>query len=461
MRLCFPIASVLVLSLVACGGSVDSAPAPTPGPGGDTGDTDSGATTDTFVDPDTGAPETTVEDTGGPEVDNGAPSSTYPAPHPAFPVLTNAAGGETLKTPKVYLTYYPSYEFATQVQTFAKTIGATKYWSSAVSEYGVGPITYVGTKELTGETAPATIDDKAIETFFATKIAAGAFGTPDPGTIYTIFFPRSTKITLAGGLGGPSESCTTFGGYHSDVAVTVGGTTANYAFAVLPTCPSFAGLGAIDALTGSLSHEWAEAATDPFPSTNNGGDSTYSGVDNEHVIWNVLGGAENGDLCAQRPEAFFKSESGFDFVVQSCWSNAAAKKGGDPCIPKFPGVYFNAAPVVSDRVVLDLSAIGGGSVRTLGVKIAKGETKTIEIDLFSDADTKGPFKVTALDAIQQFTKGAPSMSFAWDRTSGVNGEKLHLSVTVTGGSPFGKAHPIILASTLGRVTQTWPFLVSE
>jgi hypothetical protein len=446
-----PVASVLVLSLVACGGSTEADK-----PAEDTGI----APTDTFVDPDTGIAETPAEDTGGPEVDNGAPSDVYPAPHPPFPTLVNAAGGDILKAPKVYLTYFPAYEFGTQVQTYAKNVGATKYWKDAVGEWGIGPITYVDTKELT-EAAPATISDKEIETFFATKIAAGDFGTPDTNTIYTVFFPRTTTITLSGGFGGSSKSCSSFGGYHSDVEVDVGGVKKNYPFAVLPTCPSFGGLGAIDALTGSLSHEWAEASTDPFPSTNSGADSAYSGVDNDHVVWNVLGGAENGDLCAQRPDAFFKSEPGFDFVVQSCWSNVAAKKGGDPCAPKFPGVYFNAAPVADEKVSLDLSAFGGGSVVTKGVKIAKGDSKTIEIDLFSDAKTSGPFKVQAIDAIQRFTGGAASMTFAWDRQQGVNGEKLHLTVTVTGTSPFGKAHPILLASTLGKITQTWPFLVSE
>ncbi|MEO7096403.1 MAG: hypothetical protein ABI175_24300 [Polyangiales bacterium] len=442
-----PVASLLVLSLAACGGSTESGANPAE-------DTDPG-TADTLVDPDSGTPETGDEDTA-PPVDNGAPSDVYPAPHPPFPTLVNQAGGAILETPKVYLTYYGAYEFATEMQTFAKNVGATKYWKEAVGEWGVGPITYVDTKVLT-EAAPATISDAEVETFFTTKIKAGEFGTPDTNTIYTVFFPRTTKIKLSGGFGGPSESCTSFGGYHSDVEID----GKLYAFAVLPTCASFGGLSAISALSGSLSHEWAEAATDPYPSTNGGADGAYGGVDADHVVWNVLGGAENGDLCAQRPDAFFKSEPGFDFVVQSCWSNVAAKKGGDPCAPKFPGVYFNAAPVATEKVKLDLSAFGGGSVNTLGVKIAKGESKTIEVDLFSDADTKGAFKVTAVDAIQRFTGGAASMTFAWDRTSGVNGEKLHLTVTVTGTSPFGKAHPILLASTLGKITQTWPFLVSE
>jgi hypothetical protein len=232
-------------------------------------------------------------------------------------------------------------------------------------------------------------------------------------------------------------------------------------FAVLPTCKMFGPLVGLDGLTGALSHEWAEAATDPYPSTNMGADSSYSSVDNDHVIWNLLGGAENGDLCAQRDDAFWKTP-GFDFVTQSVWSNVAAKKGGDPCAPKPTGVYFNAAPVLDEKVTLNHGSIGGGSVPTKGVKIAKGESKTIEVDLFSDGPTPA-WKVTAIDAIARFSGGAPSLEFTWDKQTGQNGEKLHLTIKVVAASSFGKAHPFILVSTAasGKAQQIWPGLVSE
>ena len=46
-----------------------------------------------------------------PDVDNGAPSSTYPAPHPPLPQLVNTAGGPVLTSPSVYLIFYPGYPY--------------------------------------------------------------------------------------------------------------------------------------------------------------------------------------------------------------------------------------------------------------------------------------------------------------------------------------------------------------
>jgi hypothetical protein len=437
-RIPFAFLSVLALSHIACGGS-SAAPVPA----------ESNADT-----------SHTPNDDAGPEVDNGAPSTTYPAPHPALPQLVNQAGGAIIKNPKIYLIYYPGYPYITQLQDFAKALGASTYWSSAVGEWGIGPITYVDSKELTGETPPTNISKTEVDAFINGKIASGAFGSPDPNTIYTIFYPSTTTITSSSELTGPSKSCVSFGGYHSDTAVTSGGTATNYSFAAIPTCAKFGGLQGIDVVTGGLSHEWAEAVTDPFPTTNKGADSAYASVDGDHIIWMLLGG-ENGDLCAQRLDAYYKT-SGLDFVTQSVWSNVAAKKGGDPCTPKPTGVYFNAAPVLDETLSLNLASFGsGGTVSTKGVTIAKGSSKTIEVDLFSDGDTKGPWKVTAVDAITRFTGGAPTLDFKWDRDSGQNGEKLHLTITVTGSSAFGKAHPFVITSDLGRMERVWPALVSE
>jgi len=125
-----------------------------------------------------------------------------------------------------------------------------------VSEWGVGPIAWVDTKELIGQTAPASITDKEIEKLVTDALAAGTFGPIDAGTIYTLVFPRTTTITLAGPFG-DATSCSFFGGYHGDVAVTVGATTTNVPYAVMPTCDVFGDLRDIDAVTGALSHEWA------------------------------------------------------------------------------------------------------------------------------------------------------------------------------------------------------------
>ena len=106
-----------------------------------------------------------------------------------------------------------------------------------------------------------------------------------------------------------------------------------------------------------------------------------------------------------------------------------------------------------------------GTVKTQGVTIPVGHTKTIEVDLFSDADTGGPWTVTAdnLMAKQYGAYGlSKTLSFQWDRTQGTNGEKLHLTIAVTATSSLlGGAHAFLITSTLGSRTYEWPGVVVE
>ncbi len=440
------VSAVVAVGSSACGSTSSPAAAVTPPPVDDAG-------------VDAPAPD------AAPPVDNGAPSKTYPAAHPGLPELVNAAGGTVLATPKVHLIFYPDYTHKTQIETLSQALGTTPYWAATTAEYGVGALGYVDSTELTGETAPATITDKAVEAFINAKIASRAFGEPDANVVYTIFYPKSTVITLAGGSPlGPSQSCSSFGGYHSNTGVVVDGAAKkNYAFAVLPTCAAFAGQGELDGLTGALSHELIEAVTDPFPSTNAGKDAAFSSVDQDHFIWIVLGGGgENGDLCVSEPNAFYKPPS-FDFTVQRTWSNKLAKASHDPCAPNIPGpAYFNSAPVLSEDVTLDLSLLGGGSTVTKGVTIPVGKTKVIEIDLFSDAATSGPWTVSAVDTVAKLTKQTPTLEFHWDRTQGLNGEKLHLTVTVTSAASLVTgAHPFSITSSLGSTKVSWPGLIVD
>ena len=435
-----------LFALVAACGSTASDPTPTPA-----GPAPTAAPTT--------AP-TTPPGTTTPKPDNGAPSTNYPAPHPALPQLVNQANGKVLATPKLYLVVYPGYAHTANLQTFAQALGKTPYWTATTQEYGVGAIDYAGMKELT-ETAPAKITDTEVASFIGSKITSGELGTPDTSTIYAIFYPETTTISSSsGGIGG-GTSCSSFGGYHSDTTLTVDGKAANYAFAVLPTCASFGNLTGIDGLTGAASHELIEAVTDPFPSTRMGADSAFATVDSDHFIWNIFGGTEAGDLCAQEADAFAKL-SGFDFTVQRTWSNKAAKAGHNPCVPAAASAYFQSGPVQNDDVMFTLPPnFGGGDVATKGVTIPVGKSKAIEVDLFSDGPTSGPWTVSAEDTLAKFGAGA-TLDFAWDRTTGVNGEKLHLTVTVKSASTaVPGAHPFTIVSTLGSKRAIWPGLVVE
>jgi hypothetical protein len=416
------------------------------------------------------ASEATV-DTGtadaAPDVDNGAPSTNYPAAHPPLPTLTNANHGPVLTTPQVYLVFFQTPPFVSDLQTFAQKLGSSTYWPATTQEYGVGTIHYANTIFLS-EPAPKNIASTDIRTWVEGHIASGAFGAPDPQAIYTIVYPSTTTITQPNPVSPffpAAQSCTNFGGYH-DTAVVAndGGSPQSYAFAVIPTCSNN-----VQDMTGVMSHEWVEASTDPFLtasgafSISGGPLSAYYTVDTDHTIWAVIEpGGEVGDLCEpEAPEYFIPADVGYE--VQRSWSNVAAMASHDPCVPAPAGqAFFDSAPVLTDTVMFT-SALTG-SIVTKGVTIPVGQSKTIEVDLFSDGDTGGPWTVKAEDMLHKNygSFGLPAtLSFQWDRTSGVNGEKLHLTITVTSASIIGNVHAFVITSTLGARAVVWPGMVVE
>jgi hypothetical protein len=259
------------------------------------------------------------------------------------------------------------------------------------------------------------------------------------------------------------QSCVAFSGYHDNAAAldVDAGAQVSYAYAVIPTC------GGLDSITSTVSHEWVEASTDPLVTstgafTLTGGPSTaFYLPDQDHLIWAVFGGGEAGDLC--EPEG-----AGADLrlpgvgVVQRTWSNLAAQGSHDPCVPEISGAFFDSAPVLPETVMLNSTLTG--NITTKGITIPVGQKKTIEVDLFSDGDTGGPWTVSAADLLSTrygsygFT---PTLSFQWDRTQGVNGEKLHLTITVTAKALLAGAHAFMITSTKGGRTTMWPGLVME
>jgi hypothetical protein len=457
-------ASVMALSLAACGTSASSSGS-SPDAGGVDGATGSDASTggqDAAVEAPADAP---------PDVDNGAPSTTYPAAHPAMPQLVNSAGGPVLTTPKVYLVFYPGYPYVAALQDFATKMAASTFWSTTTHEYGVGALTYAGTITLTGQTPPTSISSTAIQTWVEGQLQQGTLGTPDPQAVYTIFYPQSTTITQPNPVSTllPSpQSCVAFGGYHDNATLASdAGAATDFAYAVIPTCSS--GASAVDDLTSVVSHEWVEAATDPDLTSggaftlSGGPDAAFYSADQDHIIWDLLGGGEAGDLCEPEGPAAYVTPADIGHSVQRTWSNVAAQGSHDPCVPGISGAFFDSAPVMPQTVTFTSTITG--TVTTKGVTIPAGQSKTLEVDLFSDGDTGGPWTVTADDVLSKYygNYGLPQpLAFAWDRTQGQNGEKLHLTITVmTASALTGGGHAFMITSSKGNRQTVWPGLVVE
>jgi hypothetical protein len=453
------LAALLGTGFAACGGSTDNGAAP---------GTDAGSAMDT-------APPPPPQMDAAPTPEAAAPEA---APYPAFtpqdfPQVISG-GGPVMTAPKIVPVLFADDDPMTTaaIADFVSKVGQTQYWKAITTEYGAGVATGEAPIMLTAaDNPPTTIDDSAIQAWLVGKLNANdpAFGTPDVNTLYAIFYPAGVTVTLGGGGGGDAgvpdggggfggqASCTSFGGYHQNVQLDAAHQNMNIAYAVMPRCASFGPLTGLDVITGAASHEFAEAATDPFP-VSMSVMPAYAQVDDMHIYWmSILGGGEIGDMCAQSAASFTKFAELPKYTVQRCWSNKAEAAGQDPCVPPLPGeVYFNSVPILKDMVPY---TIGGQTLTVKGVHIPATMSGTVELDLFSDAPTTGPWTVSAVDGAT--LRGRPAqLQFAFDKPSGQNGDKIQMTITVVNASTRKRESFVVLSKLNGR-TNLWAGVVGN
>ncbi|MEO8875103.1 MAG: hypothetical protein ABI461_05905, partial [Polyangiaceae bacterium] len=267
----------------------------------------------------------------------------------------------------------------------------------------------------------------------------------DPNAIYSVFFPQNVHIKMAGGT-----SCAQFGGYHH--AVKVSGVAV--AYAVIPTCPGFDGRENADAITAPASHEFVEAATDPFPP----GDFAYAQIDQAHAVYGVAPGTELADMCSYDSDAFYKP-AGLDFLVQRIWSNAAALSGGDPCAPIPAGhVYYGAIPDFVDDVTIHATSFSQSLTGTTkGVRVPLGQSAQVAIDLFSTAAMDAPFTVKVVDAPTFFGTGSAELQIVLDSDNGNNGDVLHATITRLKNGASNGTELVVVAGTSASYHTTFGF----
>ena len=157
------------------------------------------------------------------------------------------------------------------------------------------------------------------------------------------------------------------------------------------------------------------------------------------------------------PGAGYFQPADLPYAVQRIWSNAAAAGSHDPCVPAQPGAYFNAAPVLPDTITLDLGS--GQKVTTQGVRIPVGQSRTIDVQLYSDAPTAGPWTVGAFNLAMLENKPA-ALTLSLDATTGSNGDVVHLTITPLRAEPSGLEAFYVASELAGRET-LWVGLVSN
>jgi hypothetical protein len=361
------------------------------------------------------------------------------APHAAAPEDVDL-GGSVLKAPRVQPIRYASDPHGADVDGFLAELASTPYWGQVTSEYGVGPLTILPSTVLP-DAPPAAMTDQDLVDVLAKNLggASPAWGAPDSSTIYLFEIPEGTSLDASG------KCCADFDGYHQQA--DVGGGTVTYG--VVCACPGLDGPNVDDVqqITVAVSHELVEAATDPLPQT----DPAYAQTDDDHAIWTVVTGGELADLCEYDDDAFVVPQ-GSKYMVQRSWSDKAAKAGRRPCLPADGGPYFNSVPVLPDQVTLDYY---DQPWPTRGVKMAVGETRTIDVQLFSEADTGGPWTVQVYDYESQYNGGQPNLELSLDKSEGKNGDVMKLTIKVIQVDPQTKGAAFVMTSTLGDRSSLW------
>ncbi|MFI5298361.1 MAG: hypothetical protein ACHREM_09705 [Polyangiales bacterium] len=466
-----PIFATFVLAAEACGTSNAHLPAPPPSDanatGQDAGDaiaetTSADTTSADTTSADTGSADTTIADTAIAETDEASTVDTggifTEAPHLPFPNVVDW-GGKLITAPKVVTITFGSDPFAAQFAAFGVTAASSAWWDlvrvgdcdpTGASCVGDGP---AGVSVAVSSAAASYTDSmqgaaSTLQTALSDLITAGTVPAPDANTIYVMYLPGATKITMDPGV--PSLStpynCPDTFGYHNSMSIGA----SEVFYAVVLECPVSGGITVLQNSTETAAHEILETATD------SDGQEFYIDTNDPGTWgWSDIQGGELADLC---DDPFGLGMDGFTeggFLAQRIWSIPAAKAGKNPCVPVPTGeIYFNASPA-----------------GTAVLEIEVGASKTIEVDAFSDAPMSD-WTLTAQDwtdvstTYLSFSISGVTPGDAGPEVQVNNGSKVQLTVTLKAdpaGSSKGEADGVLVSANGGAapVTQAhfWPFIV--
>ncbi len=179
-------------------------------------------------------------------------------------------------------------------------------------------------------------------------------------------------------------------------------------------------LTALDDVTTTVTHELAEAATNPFVNTQPG----FSQEDTAHAIWDLgTFGGEVADMCQSTsglPEHYphFRLHASWCSAAGPTWPPSPAPQArASPCRPTGP-IFLNSYPTLPDMVT-----VGGNyfnaPFEVPGVLIPVGSSKTIDVVLASEAPTSGPWTVTVTDLSYYVgDSNTPATTLSLDKTTG-------------------------------------------
>ena len=357
---------------------------------------------------------------------------------PRLPQVVNL-GGSFLASPKVQPILYASDSAGSDIMAFLQELASTSYWSQTTGEYGVGPLTILPAIVLT-TAAPTTITDAMLESNLAANTSGGypAWGAADPGTIYLFVMPPGSIEQDTEGA-----CCTDYDGYHYEAVVGTGASAVSVPYALSCACPGFDGPSITDLQerTVDMSHEIIESATNPFPDS----DPAFTQEDDADIVWTFVTDGEVADMCEFNDDANV-IPPGSTYMVQRSWSNAAAARFENPCVPVVTTTpYLNSFPQLGTISYDD----GAGIISTQGINVPLGTSRTIDVALISAGAVGQAWSVQAYDYDEAIAGTTAAANLRQDATSGVNGDTVHLTITPTKADPFLGGEAFIIWSDYG------------
>jgi hypothetical protein len=450
----------LVVAGAACGSSAKSTTSNTTGgTGGEstTGTTSTGTTSSSTTTTGAGGAVTTVD----------AGALKFPFP------LVSWGGAPLITAADVVTVTFEGDTLATQLAPFGAGLTSSAYWNAITPGYCSTGTTCIGDGAMGSAVAltmqaGASYTDSAlggastIQTLLQGLITAEQVPAPTANTIYALYFPSTTSITLDG-----SPSCGNggFDAYHNSMQMG----SQQVIYAIIPECAAPQMTPTIDLLqntTISASHEVIEAASDGYE-TNTTYGYYLDGDDPNTWGWNDIQGGEIADLCVDPFLLGLDETTDGTYTVQRIWSITEAAAGKNPCVPVPTGeVYFNTYPSAT-VIVTDV-----------------GTSKTIDITALADSSSMGEWTVLAQDWTipNDPNMTAPFVTFSIEGgTTTSNGPQIQmksgdtvkLTVTLavdpganqqqTTGAAYGEADAVLVSANGTQQTTTaahfWPFIV--
>ena len=266
-----------------------------------------------------------------------------------------------------------------------------------------------------------------------------AWGAADPSTIYLFVLPTGTIEQDTEGA-----CCTDYDGYHYQMDVGTGANVVTVPYALSCACHNFDGPSVTDLQerTVDMSHELVEAATDPFPDSN----PAYTQEDDADIVWTFVTDGELADMCEFNDDANVVPP-GSTYMVQRSWSNVAAARFDNPCVPVVNSTpYFNSFPQLGNINYDD----GAGIISTQGIRVPIGQSKTIDVALLSAAAVGGPWSVSAYDYDYEIVGATAGSTLGQDASSGSSGDTVHLTITPKSADYYLGGEAFIIWSDYGN-----------